>query len=68
MSALNASHDGHLLAIDSKEDSIAHCSKSDLSCLLEELTEAELARNRRKITEIRQYLADCETEVEVMTT
>ena len=56
MSALNASHDGHLLAIDSKEDSIVHRAKADLSQLLEGLTEGELARNRRKVTEVRQYL------------
>jgi hypothetical protein len=56
VSALNTSHDGHLLAIDSREDSIAYCSKADLSQLLEGLTEAELARNRRKVTEVKQYL------------
>lgn len=56
MSALNTSHDSHLLAIDAREDSIAHRSKSDLSSLLERLGEEELARNRRKVTEIRQYI------------
>ena len=57
MSALNTSHDGHLLAIDSREDSISHRAKADLSRLLEALTEAELARNRRKITEVKEFLA-----------
>lgn len=56
VSALNTSHDSHLLAIDAREDSIAHRSKSDLSSLLERLGEEELARNRRKVTEIRQYI------------
>lgn len=56
VSALNTSHDTHLLAIDSREDSIAHRSKSDLSRLLEGVGEEELARNRRKVTEIRQYI------------
>ena len=57
MSALNTSHDGHLLAIDSREDSITHRAKADLSRLLEGRGEAELARNRRKVTEVKQYLA-----------
>ena len=56
VSALNAAHDGHLLAIDAKEDTIAHRSKSDLSRLLDGLGEAELTRNRQKVTETRQYL------------
>ena len=56
VSALNTAHDGHLLAIDSREDSIAHCSKADLSCLLEGVGDTELARNRCKVTEIRQYI------------
>ena len=56
VSALNAAHDGHLLTIDAKEDSIAHRSKSDLTRLLDGLGEAELTRNRQKVTETRQYL------------
>ena len=56
VTALNTAHDGHLLAIDSREDSIAHRAKADLSHLLEGMAESELARNRRKVTEIRQYL------------
>lgn len=64
VSALNTSHDSHLLAIDAREDSIAHRSKSDLSHLLEGLGEEELARNRRKVTEIRQYIDWEKQEVE----
>jgi hypothetical protein len=57
VSALNASHDGHLLAIDSREDSIVARAKADLSQLLEGLAKAELACNRRKVTEVRQHSA-----------
>ena len=57
VSALNTSHDGHLLTIDSREDSIIHRAKADLSRLLERLGEAELARNRRKVTEVKQFLS-----------
>lgn len=66
VSALNTSHDSHLLAIDAREDSIAHRSKSDLSSLLEGLGEEELARNRRKVTEIRQYIDWEKQEVETV--
>ena len=57
VSALNTTHDNHLLSIDSREDDITHRSKADLAHLLETISEAELTRNRHKVTEITQYIA-----------
>ena len=67
VSALNAAHDGHLLAIDSKEDSITLSAKADLSHLLEGLQESEHARNRQKVTEIQRYIAQEREEGETIT-
>lgn len=68
VSALNAAHDGHLLAIDSKEDAITLSAKADLNHLLEGLQESEHARNRQKVTEIQRYIAQQKEEGEAATT
>ncbi|CAI8045461.1 Dynein regulatory complex subunit 3 [Geodia barretti] len=67
VSALNTSHDTHLLAIDSREDSIANRAKADLSRLLESMAEAELTRNRRKVTEMKEFMAWHRTEADSST-
>jgi hypothetical protein len=64
VSALNTSHDTHLLVIDSREDSIANRAKADLSRLLESLAGAELTRNRRKVTEVKEFLGWHRTEAD----
>ena len=54
--ALNATHDLHMLAIDSKEDKIASRVQQDLAVLLKSLQEEELARSRKRVVEIEQYV------------
>lgn len=56
MGALNATHDLHMLAIDSKEDKIASRVRQDLAVLLKSLQEEELARSRKRVVEIEQYV------------
>lgn len=56
LSAINAAHDAHALAIDSKEDSIASRSKAELKALLEGMAETERSRNRRKVAEVVQFV------------
>ena len=56
VSALNAAHDTHLLAIDNKEDNITHTASNDLAKILEEIQSKELARNRKKVSEVDKYI------------
>ena len=62
--ALNASHDMHMLAIDSKEDEITSRLRQDLKVLLEGLQVVELKRGRQKVVEIEQYIGQQREEVE----
>lgn len=64
MGALNATHDLHMLAIDSKEDKIASRVRQDLAALLKSLQEEELARSRKRVVEIEQYVEQQKEEVE----
>ena len=68
MSAVNTAHDTHMLTIDNKEDKIVQCAKRDLRVLLERLQEAELARNRQKVVEIEQYIAQQREDLEASET
>lgn len=56
VSALNQAHDIHLLAIDNVEDDISRRASKDLAQVLEGIQTSELARNRRKVAEIDQYV------------
>ena len=56
VSALNASHETHMLTLNKKEDFIMSHSHAEKNSLLQGLGERELARNREKVTEIRHYL------------
>ena len=56
ITALNTAHDTHLLAIDNKEDDIACRAGKDLAAILEEIQSNELARNRKKVSEIDHYI------------
>ena len=56
VSALNQAHDIHLLAIDNREDDISQRASKDLAKILEEIQSNELARNRKKVAEIDQYI------------
>ena len=62
--ALNAAHDLHMLAIDSKEDRIASRVRKDLAALLKSLQEEELDRSRKRVVEIEQYVQQQKEEVE----
>ena len=62
--ALNAAHDLHMLAIDSKEDRIASRVRKDLAALLKSLQEEELNRSRKRVVEIEQYVQQQKEEVE----
>ena len=66
MSALNTSHDTHMLAIDNKEDDIVKRANKDLKALLESIQEAELKRNRQKVVEIDQYIKQQREDLEEM--
>ena len=57
VSTLNTSHDTHVIAIDNKEDYIAQRANKDLSATLEEVQKTEIARNRKKVAEIDQYIS-----------
>lgn len=57
VSALNQAHDIHLLAIDNREDDISRRASKDLAKILEKIQRSELARNRKKVAEIDQYIS-----------
>ena len=64
MSALNNSHDTHMLAIDNKEDGIVRRISKDLASLLEGIQDVEHKRNRQKVVEIERYIEHQRDEVE----
>ena len=55
ITALNTAHDTHLMAIDNREDDIARRTGKDLAAILEDIQKNELARNRKKVSEIDHY-------------
>lgn len=64
VSALNNSHDTHMLAIDNKEDGIVRRISKDLASLLEGIQDVEHKRNRQKVVEIERYIEHQRDEVE----
>ena len=64
MSALNSSHDTHMLAIDNKEDTIVTRIAKDSSALLQKVMDDEHKRNRQKVVEIDRYVEHQRDEVE----
>ena len=64
MSALNSSHDTHMLAIDNKEDTIVTRIAKDSSALLQKVVDDEHKRNRQKVVEIDRYVEHQRDEVE----
>lgn len=64
MSALNSSHDTHMLAIDNKEDTIVTRIAKDSSALLQKVMDDEHKRNRQKVVEIDHYVEHQRDEVE----
>ena len=64
MSALNNSHDTHMLAIDNKEDSIVTRINKDSGVLLQTALDDEHKRSRQKVIEIEHYIEYQREEVE----
>ena len=64
VSALNSSHDTHMLAIDNKEDGIVKRINGDSSSLLQKIVDEEHKRNRQKVIEIERYIEHQRDEVE----
>ncbi len=56
VSALNTSHDTHLLAIDNREDDISQRANKDAAKIFEDIQAREMTRNRKKIAEIDHYI------------
>ena len=63
VSALNTAHDTHLLAVDNKEDDITRRASQDLAKILEEIQRKELARNRKKVSEIDKFIEGQKNEL-----
>ena len=64
VSALNNSHDTHILASDNKEDVIVKRINGDSSSLLQKIADDEHKRNRQKVIEIERYIEHQRDEVE----
>ncbi|KAJ8345010.1 hypothetical protein SKAU_G00292030 [Synaphobranchus kaupii] len=56
MSAIGASHDTHLLKIDNREDSLVTRMNSWVAALMKSIHHDEVARNRKRIAEIHNYI------------
>ena len=64
MSALNNSHDTHMLAVDNKEDSIVQRITKDSGSLLLNIQDEEHKRSRQKVIEIERYVEYQRDELE----
>ena len=64
MSALNNSHDTHMLAVDNKEDSIVRRITKDSASLLQKVQDNEHKRSRQKVVEIDRYVEHQRDELE----
>ena len=64
VSALNNSHDTHMLAVDNKEDGIVRRITKDSGSLLQEIQDEEHKRNRQEVIEIERYLEYQRDELE----
>ncbi len=66
MSALNNSHDTHMLAMDNKEDNIVQRITKDSGSLLQTVQDEEHKRNRQKVIEIERYIEYQRDELETL--
>ena len=64
VSALNNSHDTHMLVVDNKEDGIVRRISNDSAVLLQAVGDDEHKRNRQKVIEIERYIEYQRDEVE----
>ena len=65
VSALNTSHDTHLIAIDNREDDISKRANKDAADIFKDIQTKEMTRNRKKIAEIDHYIAGENKELAV---
>ncbi|XP_050962383.1 dynein regulatory complex subunit 3 [Labeo rohita] len=64
--AVSASHDTHLLKIDNREDELLTRINSWMSGLLKSIHDEEVTRNRKRISEIENYISYVTDELEDM--
>uniref|UniRef100_A0A8C2JV88 Dynein regulatory complex subunit 3 n=1 Tax=Cyprinus carpio TaxID=7962 RepID=A0A8C2JV88_CYPCA len=64
--AVSASHDTHLLKIDNREDELLTRINSWMSGLLKSIHDEEVKRNRKRVSEIRNYVSYVKDELEDM--
>ncbi|KAL1277649.1 hypothetical protein QQF64_024322 [Cirrhinus molitorella] len=64
--AVSASHDTHLLKIDNREDALLTRINSWMTGLLKSIHHEEVTRNRKRISEIRNYISFVKDELEDM--
>ncbi|KAK2915924.1 hypothetical protein Q8A67_000298 [Cirrhinus molitorella] len=64
--AVSASHDTHLLKIDNREDALLTRINSWMTGLLKSIHDEEVTRNRKRISEIRNYISFVKDELEDM--
>ncbi|XP_016308057.1 dynein regulatory complex subunit 3 [Sinocyclocheilus anshuiensis] len=64
--AVSASHDTHLLKIDNREDELLTRINNWMSGLLKSIHDEEVKRNRKRISEIRNYVSYVKDELEDM--
>lgn len=63
-SAVNASHDVHLLKIDNREDDIIQRANGWMASLMETIhQEEEVLRNRDRVKEINNYIDNLKEEI-----
>ncbi|XP_073799701.1 dynein regulatory complex subunit 3 isoform X2 [Danio rerio] len=67
INAANASHDTHLMKIDNREDVLRTHTDSWIKHLKTEIQEEEVKRNRKRISEIQNYIRFVKEELEDMT-
>ncbi|XP_051571594.1 dynein regulatory complex subunit 3 [Myxocyprinus asiaticus] len=64
--AVSASHDTHLLKIDNREDELLTRINSWMSGLLKSIHDEEVNRNRKRISEIKNYFSYVKEQLEDM--
>ncbi|TRY98968.1 hypothetical protein DNTS_001235 [Danionella cerebrum] len=62
--AVSASHDTHLLKIDNREDQLLTQVNGWMNGLLQSISNEEVKRNRKRVSEIRNYITFVKEELE----
>lgn len=66
VNAVGASHDVHLLKIDSREDELVTKVHAWCTHLLDQIHRDEIARNRKRVKEISQYADHAQRELDAL--